>query len=170
MGCIFWFQGSQDYSRSIGNARKNPETYLELHSSNFERRNSYGFNILLVNLSQTAQNHVLRIPINRFLHGVFFFGSTGQGQLISISEKKDLIELENLNSKNDFVKARAETDSKALKKKFSSEDIFKKNLPSGSSCRSLYTITEKIRYEKLGSKMLKGIDKNLRDNLSLIHI
>ncbi len=83
---------------------------------------------------------------------------------IKNSEKQDFIELENLNSKNDFIKARAETDSKALKKKFSSEDIFKKNLPSGSSCRSLYTITEKIRYEKLGSKMLKGIDKNLRDN------
>ncbi len=81
-----------------------------------------------------------------------------------ISEKQDLIELENLNSKNDFIKARAETDSKALKKKFSNESIFKKNLPSSSSCKSLYTITEKIRYEKLGSKMLKGIDKNLRDN------
>ena len=83
---------------------------------------------------------------------------------IKNSEKQDLIELENLNSKNDFIKARAETDSKALKKKFSNELIFKKNLPSSSSCKSLYTITEKIRYEKLGSKMLKGIDKNLRDN------
>ena len=83
---------------------------------------------------------------------------------IKNAEKQDLIELDNLNSKNDFIKARAETDSKALKKKFSSESIFKKNLPSSSSCRSLYTITEKIRYEKLGSEMLKGIDKNLRDN------
>ncbi len=83
---------------------------------------------------------------------------------IKSSEKQDLIELENLNSKNDFIKARAETDSRALKKKFSNESIFKKNLPSSSSCKSLYTITEKIRYEKLGSKMLKGIDKNLRDN------
>ena len=83
---------------------------------------------------------------------------------IKNSEKQDLIELENLNSKNDFIKARAETDSKALKKKFSDESIFKKNLPTGSSCKSLYTITEKIRYEKLGSKMLKGIEKNLTDN------
>ncbi len=83
---------------------------------------------------------------------------------IKNSEKRDLIELENLNSKNDFIKARAETDSKALKKKFSDELIFKKNLPSSSSCKSLYTITEKIRYEKLGSKMLKGIEKNLRNN------
>ncbi len=83
---------------------------------------------------------------------------------IKNSEEYDLIELDNLNSKNAFIKARAETDSKALKKKFSNENIFKKNLPSSSSCKSLYTITEKIRYEKLGSKMLKGIDKNLRDN------
>ena len=83
---------------------------------------------------------------------------------IKNSEKQDLIELENLNSKNDFIKARAETDSKALKKKFSNESIFKKNLPSSLSCKSLYTITEKIRYEKLGSKMLKGIEKNLTDN------
>ena len=83
---------------------------------------------------------------------------------IKNSEKQDFIELESLNSKNDFIKARAETDSKALKKKFSNESIFKKNLPTSSSCKSLYKITEKIRYEKLGSKMLKGIDKNLRDN------
>ncbi len=84
------------------------------------------------------------------------------------AKKQDLIELENLNSKNDFIKARAETDSKALKKKFSDESIFKKNLPFSSSCKSLYTITEKIRYEKLGSEMLKGIDKNLRDNYILM--
>ncbi len=83
---------------------------------------------------------------------------------IKNSEKQDLIELENLNSKNDFIKARAETDSKALKKKFSDESIFKKNLPASSSYKSLYTITEKIRYEKLGSKMLKGVEKNLTDN------
>ena len=29
--------------------------------------------------------------INQGLHGVFFFGSTGQSQLISIKEKKDFI-------------------------------------------------------------------------------
>ena len=80
------------------------------------------------------------------------------------SEKQYLIDLDDLNSKNDFIKARAETDSKALKKKFSRDTIFKKNLPSSHSCKSLYTIAEKIRYEKLGSKMLKGINKNLRDN------
>ena len=79
-------------------------------------------------------------------------------------DKLEFFELENLNSKNDFLKARADMDSQALKRKFSDEEIFKKNLPTGSSCKSLYTIAEKIRYETLGSKMLKGIQKNLKDN------
>ena len=76
----------------------------------------------------------------------------------------DLLDLENLNNKSDFIKARAETDSSALKKKFSNEEIYRKNLPKNSSCKSLYTIAEKIRYESLGGKMLKGIQKNLTKN------
>ncbi len=78
--------------------------------------------------------------------------------------KIDFFDVENVNTKSDFLKARASSDSKALKKKFSDELIFKKNLPSSSSCKLLYTIAEKIRYETLGSKMLKGIEKNLKDN------
>ena len=70
------------------------------------------------------------------------------------SDNFSFFEINNLNTKNDFIKARAESDSNALKKKFSDELIFKKNSPTSSSCKSLYTITEKIRYEKLGSKML----------------
>ncbi len=80
------------------------------------------------------------------------------------SKKFDFFNLENLNSKSDFIRARAESDSSALKKKFSNIQIFKKNLPSNPSCKSLYTIAEKVRYERLGSKMLKGIEKNLKDN------
>ncbi|MBD1173954.1 cobalamin biosynthesis protein CobT [Pelagibacterales bacterium SAG-MED01] len=80
------------------------------------------------------------------------------------SKKFDFFELDNLNSKTDFIKARAESDSSALKKKFSSDEIYKKNLPLNSSCKSLYLIAEKIRYEALGGKMLKGIEKNLKDN------
>ena len=84
-------------------------------------------------------------------------------------QNKNLKELsflnfENLKTKRDFIKARADSDSSALKKKFSNNDIFKKNLPLNSSCKSLYTIAEKIRYESLGSKMLKGVEKNLKDN------
>ena len=79
-------------------------------------------------------------------------------------KKFDFFDLENLNSKSDFLKARAESDSNALKKKFSNVKIFNKNLPSNSSCKSLYSITEKIRYELLGFKMLKGIEKNIKNN------
>src|SRR6056300_1720567 len=68
------------------------------------------------------------------------------------------------SNKFDFIKARAEADSSALKRKFSSDEIYKKNLPNNSSCKSLYAIAEKIRYETLGGKMLKGIEKNLKDN------
>ena len=80
------------------------------------------------------------------------------------SKEFNFFNLENLNSKSDFIKARAESDSNALKKKFSNDTIYKKNLPSNSSYRSLYFIAEKIRYELLGSMMLKGIEKNLREN------
>ncbi len=84
------------------------------------------------------------------------------------SNKFDFFELDNLNNKNDFIKARAESDSTALKKKFSNDLIYKNNLPSNSSCKSLYSIAEKVRYEALGGKMLKGIKKNLDNNYSQI--
>ena len=80
------------------------------------------------------------------------------------SKKFDFFEIDNLNSTNDFIKARAESDSYALKKKFSNDKIYKTNLPLNSSCKTLYSIAEKIRYEYLGSKMLKGIEKNLKKN------
>ncbi len=73
-------------------------------------------------------------------------------------------ELKDINDKNQFKKLRAETDSEALKIKFSNNEIFQKNLPKKSSCQNLYKITEKIRYELLGSRMLKGISKNFYDN------
>ena len=76
----------------------------------------------------------------------------------------DFFDMTNLSNKNDFIRLRAETDSGALKKKFSNKEIFNKNLPKNPSCRSLYNIAEKIRYEVLGGKMLKGIRKNLSEN------
>ena len=80
------------------------------------------------------------------------------------NKKTDFFDITNLSNKNDFVKLRAETDSGALKKKFSNKEIFNKNLPNNSSCKSLYNIAEKIRYELLGGKMLKGVGKNLSEN------
>ena len=79
-------------------------------------------------------------------------------------KKIDFFDVTNLSNKNDFIKLRAETDSEALKKKFSNKEIFNKNLPNNPSCKSLYDIAEKIRYELLGGKMLKGVGKNLNEN------
>src|SRR6056300_1011017 len=95
-------------------------------------------------------------------------------ELINKSSEKDKkkelssIEIDNLTKPSDFIKLRAETDSSALKKKFSDEDVYRKNLPSNTSSRSLYNIAEKIRYEALGGKMLKGIEKNFQQNYSHI--
>ncbi len=84
------------------------------------------------------------------------------------SIKNDFFEIENLNNRTDFIRARAESDSSALKKKFSDDKIYKMNLPYNTGCRSLYAVAEKIRYETLGGKMLKGIEKNLKDNYNLV--
>ena len=83
------------------------------------------------------------------------------------SKKIDFFDVTNLSNKNDFTRLRAETDSGALKKRFSNKEIFNKNLPNNPSCKSLYNIAEKIRYEVLGGKMLKGIGKNLSKNYNL---
>ena len=80
------------------------------------------------------------------------------------SKNLDFFEIDNLNNKHDFLKLRAEADSEALKKKFSNQKIYNKNLPNNTSCRALYDLSEKIRYEILGSKMLKGVSKNLNEN------
>jgi len=84
----------------------------------------------------------------------------------SSSKNLDFFELDNLKDRHDFIRLRAETDSKALKQKFSNKEIYQKNLPNNTSCRTLYDISEKIRFELLGAKILKGISKNLKENYS----
>jgi len=80
------------------------------------------------------------------------------------SKNIEYFDITNLSDKKDFIRLRAEMDSTALKKKFSDKKIFNKNLPKNPSCKSLYDIAEKIRYEILGGKMLKGIEKNFNEN------
>ncbi len=79
------------------------------------------------------------------------------------SNNYNFFELDNINNKQDYIKLRAETDSEALKRKFSDKLVYNKNIPKNNSCKSLYDVSEKIRYEILGSKMLKGISKNLKE-------
>ena len=85
-------------------------------------------------------------------------------------KSKDLvsIEIDDISTPSDFIRLRAETDSSALKKKFSDDLIYRKNLPNNTSSRSLYNVAEKIRYEALGGQMLKGIEKNFNENYSQI--
>ena len=81
------------------------------------------------------------------------YGDFIKSKKINQNEKtinSNSFDFENLKSKADFIKARAESDSFALKKKFSNDLIYKKNLPQNSSCKALYAIAEKIRYEALG--------------------
>ena len=124
--------------------------------------------------SETWKNKIDR---KKFNIGVAWLGSKAHEddlQILKKSEKDensnkfDFAVLGNLNNKNDFIRARAEADSAALKKKFSNNKIYKKNLPNNSSCKSLYAIAEKVRYETLGGKMFKGIKKNFKDNYNQV--
>ncbi len=81
-----------------------------------------------------------------------------------LHKSSDILDLENLNNRYDFIKYRAEMDSKAVKKKFSNKKILNLNSPKNPSCKSLYELSEKIRCELLGSKMLKGVENNFKEN------
>ena len=76
----------------------------------------------------------------------------------------DFSEVKDLKSKNDYIRLRANTDSKALKIRFSDPSIFIKNQPKNPALSKIYELSEKIRCEMLGSKMLNGIKKNLENN------
>ena len=83
---------------------------------------------------------------------------------ISNIKSLDFSELKNLKNKDDFIKIRANTDSRALKLKFSDASIFIKNHPKNPALRKIYELTEIIRCEMLGSKILNGIRVNLENN------
>ena len=72
-----------------------------------------------------------------------------------------------LNSKKDLLNLRADADTEALKLKFSNNKILQKNSPSRLSCKDVYEISEKIRCQLIGSKILKGIKKNLIDSYNI---
>ena len=74
-----------------------------------------------------------------------------------------LPELETVNNKIDFTKARALADSEALKIRYSNKKIFENFEPKGIISKKLYSIAEKIRYEKIGTNRFKGIKNNIHD-------
>ena len=76
----------------------------------------------------------------------------------------DFSEIKELKNKDDYIKLRANTDSKALKMKFSENRIFQKYHPRNPALRKVYELSEIIRCEAIGSKMLNGIKKNIDSN------
>ncbi len=91
--------------------------------------------------------------------------------LVDNSNNKKSLDLQNdrffsdsLKEKEEYIKLRSDLDSKALKVRFSNKSIYNKNYPKNNSLGKLYEISEKIRYELLGSKMLMGIKKNLENS------
>lgn len=82
----------------------------------------------------------------------------------NISSKKNslnLPEIINLKNLQDFTNLRAFADSEALKIKYTNKKVFSQNEPTGTMAKALYSIAEKIRYEKLGADRLKGIRSNI---------
>ncbi len=82
----------------------------------------------------------------------------------NITKDLNYFEIDSLDTRQEFVKYRAESDSRALLKKFSNVNIFKMNYPNNSACKSLYEFSEKVRCELLGSEMLKGTRLNFLEN------
>ena len=75
-----------------------------------------------------------------------------------------LPDLENIDNKINYIKTRALADSEALKIRYSNSIIFKSYQPEGNISKKLYSIAEKVRYEKLGSEKFRGIKKNIDNN------
>ena len=68
-----------------------------------------------------------------------------------------LPEVKKLDSIKDYLILRANADSEALRLKYSDIEIFNNFKPKGNNALKLYEIAEKIRYEKIGSDLFKGI-------------
>ena len=73
-----------------------------------------------------------------------------------------LPEIESIKNKINYTKARALADSEALKIRYSNKEILESQKPKGNVSKKLYSIAEKIRYEKLGSLEFKGIRENIK--------
>ena len=73
----------------------------------------------------------------------------------------NLPNVQSVNNKIDYIKARALADSEALKIRCSDTNIYNYFEPQGDISKLLYSVAEKIRYENVGSSYFKGIEKNL---------
>jgi len=72
-----------------------------------------------------------------------------------------LPELSPANNKLNYNQIRAIADSKSLRHRFSNPKTFKKFEPEGNISKQLYSISEKIRCEKIGTSYFKGVKSNI---------
>ena len=79
-------------------------------------------------------------------------------------EEVKFINFDDYNFITDLKKIRAESDSEALKKRYSSQEILKRNEPDNNISRRLFGISERIRCEIIGVEKFLGIKKNLSEN------
>ncbi len=82
----------------------------------------------------------------------------------SSKDKKNIVNLPEVISSNnefDYIKTRAMADSEALRIKCSNPEIYKSYEPEGNISKLLYSLAEKIRYEKVGSLNFKGVKNNI---------
>ncbi len=85
------------------------------------------------------------------------------GNQVSKSENNSirLPNLENRGNKINYEEIRAIADSKSLNLRFSNKKTFKKYEPEGNISKKLYSISEKIRCEKIGTSYFKGVKNNI---------
>ena len=106
---------------------------------------------------KTAISSTVRTLSNSKKIEVFF------GKEISNSEKNSikLPALEQQSNKINYKQIRAIADSESLRLRFSSKKIYKKFEPEGNISKKLYSISEKIRCEKIGTSYFKGVKNNI---------
>ena len=73
---------------------------------------------------------------------------------------QDFLNLEEFDLDN-FIEKRAHSDSEALKKRYSDKKIFNRYKPQNPKVLDLYKISEKIRYELIGSRKFLGVKRNI---------
>ncbi len=89
--------------------------------------------------------------------------SFGNQETKNFENSIKLPELDRIGNKLNFEEIRAIADSKSLVHRFSNLETLKKYEPKGNISKKLYSISEKIRCEKIGTEYFGGIKNNIEN-------
>ena len=89
--------------------------------------------------------------------------SFGNQAIKSSKNSIRLPDLEQGSNKLNYEKIRAIADSKSLNLRFSNVKTLKKYEPEGNISKKLYSISEKIRCEKIGATYFQGVKNNIEN-------